>query len=54
MSAPSIRTWNEIGTHPRLCIGTMRRALSRVRNTLMKEVDCLKKEGESGHSLADC
>lgn len=57
MSAPSIRTWNEIGTHPKLCMGTMRRALSTVHNTLMKEMDSLKKEGgsvKSGHSIADC
>ncbi|XP_003976420.2 E3 ubiquitin-protein ligase TRIM39-like [Takifugu rubripes] len=44
MTAPSIRTWNETGVYPKLCMGMMRRALSKVHNTLMNEMDYLKKE----------
>lgn len=50
MTSPSIRTWNEIGVYPKLCMGTMRRALSKVHSTLMKEMDDLKKEGNSVNS----
>lgn len=46
MSSPSSREWMEIGVNPELCVGTVRRTLSKVNNTLMNELDCLKKEGK--------
>lgn len=57
MAAPPLRAWNELSVHPTLCVGTARRALSKVHETLMKEMDGLKKEGQSvtsGFSLGDC
>lgn len=47
MAAPPLRAWNELSVHPKLCVGTARRALSKVHETLMKEMDSLKKEGQS-------
>lgn len=35
----------EIGVHPDLCVGTVRRALSKVNNTLLNELDSVKEEG---------
>ncbi|KAG7221472.1 hypothetical protein INR49_002447 [Caranx melampygus] len=43
-SPPPTREWTEIGVHPELCVGTMRRALSKVDDTLKKELNSLKKE----------
>ncbi|XP_042368286.1 E3 ubiquitin-protein ligase TRIM39-like [Plectropomus leopardus] len=43
MSPPPTREWTEIGIHPELCVGTVRRALSKLDNTLMNELDSLKK-----------
>lgn len=47
MAAPPLRAWDELSVHPKLCVGTARRALSSVQETLLKEMDFLKKEGES-------
>lgn len=47
MAAPPLRAWDELSVHPKLCVGTARRALSSVQETLLKEMDGLKKEGES-------
>lgn len=57
MGTPPMIAWNEISVHPKLCVGTMRRALSKVHDTMSNEVEGLKKEGESvesGYSAADC
>ncbi|XP_039997169.1 E3 ubiquitin-protein ligase TRIM39-like isoform X2 [Xiphias gladius] len=43
-SPPPTRKWLEIGVHPELCVGTVRRALSKVDDTLTGELDSLKKE----------
>ncbi|XP_035530856.1 E3 ubiquitin-protein ligase TRIM39-like [Morone saxatilis] len=43
-SPPPTRVWMEIGVHPELCVGTVRRALSKVEDTLRKELNNLKKE----------
>ncbi|KAM8747118.1 E3 ubiquitin-protein ligase TRIM39-like isoform 1-T2 [Acanthopagrus schlegelii] len=43
-SPPPTREWKEIGVHPELCVGTVRRALSKVNDTLSNELDSLKKE----------
>lgn len=45
-SPPPTRDWTEIGVHPELCVETVRRALSKVDNTLKKELNILKKEGK--------
>lgn len=47
MSPPPTREWMEIGVHTELCVGTMRRALSKLDDTLKKELDGLKKEGKA-------
>ncbi|XP_018543279.1 E3 ubiquitin-protein ligase TRIM39 isoform X1 [Lates calcarifer] len=41
---PPTREWMEIGVHPELCVGTVRRALSQVDNNLRNELESLKKE----------
>lgn len=46
MSAPPVRAWNEIAVHPRLCVGTVRTAMSKVHDTLRAEMDGLKRDGE--------
>ncbi|XP_070786206.1 E3 ubiquitin-protein ligase TRIM39-like [Enoplosus armatus] len=43
-SPPPTREWTEIGVHPEPCVGTVRRALSKLDDTLKKELDSLKKE----------
>ncbi|KAK2900003.1 E3 ubiquitin-protein ligase TRIM39-like [Channa argus] len=43
-SPPPTREWMEIGIHPELCVGTLRRALSKVDNNLQGELDSLKTE----------
>ncbi|XP_051257808.1 E3 ubiquitin-protein ligase TRIM39 [Dicentrarchus labrax] len=43
-SPPPTRAWMEIGVHPELCVRTVRRALSKVEDTLRKELNSLKKE----------
>ncbi|XP_029382288.1 E3 ubiquitin-protein ligase TRIM39-like [Echeneis naucrates] len=43
-SPPPSREWLEIGVHPELCVGTVRRALSEVETALQNELDGLKKE----------
>lgn len=48
-SPPPTREWKEIGVHPELCVGTVRRALSKVSDTLSNELDSLKKEGKVKH-----
>lgn len=45
-SPPPTREWKEIGVNSELCVGTMRRALSKVNDTLSNELDNLKKEGK--------
>lgn len=47
MSPPPTREWMEISVHPELCVGTVRRALSKLDDTLKKELQSLKKEGKS-------
>ncbi|XP_038586033.1 E3 ubiquitin-protein ligase TRIM39-like [Micropterus salmoides] len=44
MSPPPTREWMEISVHPELCVGTVRRALSKLDDTLKKELQSLKKE----------
>nr|XP_020475211.1 E3 ubiquitin-protein ligase TRIM39-like [Monopterus albus] len=44
MSPPLTREWMEFSIHPELCVGTMRRALSKVESILESELDRLKKE----------
>uniref|UniRef100_A0A3Q3QR35 Bloodthirsty-related gene family, member 1 n=1 Tax=Monopterus albus TaxID=43700 RepID=A0A3Q3QR35_MONAL len=46
MSPPLTREWMEFSIHPELCVGTMRRALSKVESILESELDRLKKEGK--------
>ncbi|XP_041635606.1 E3 ubiquitin-protein ligase TRIM39-like [Cheilinus undulatus] len=43
-SPPPSKQWTEIGVHPELCVGTMRKALSKLNNSLKNELDRLKKE----------
>ncbi|XP_042257082.1 E3 ubiquitin-protein ligase TRIM39-like [Thunnus albacares] len=43
-SPPPTREWMEIGVHPKLCVGTVRKALSKLDDTLKSELDGLKKE----------
>lgn len=45
-SPPPTRQWMEIGVHPKLCVGTVRKALSKLDDTLKSELDGLKKEGK--------
>lgn len=45
-SPPPTRKWKEIGVNSELCVGTVRRALSKVNDTLSNELDNLKKEGK--------
>lgn len=44
MSSPPTKEWMEIGIHPELCVGTVRGAMSKLDNTLSKELNSLKKE----------
>ncbi|XP_049425271.1 E3 ubiquitin-protein ligase TRIM39-like [Epinephelus fuscoguttatus] len=44
MSPPHTREWSEISIHPELCVGAVRRALSKLDDTLKNELDSLKKE----------
>ncbi|XP_032400258.1 E3 ubiquitin-protein ligase TRIM39 isoform X2 [Etheostoma spectabile] len=44
MSPPPTKEWMEIGVHPELCVGAVRGALSKLDDTLKKELDGLKKE----------
>ncbi|XP_027893733.1 E3 ubiquitin-protein ligase TRIM39-like [Xiphophorus couchianus] len=41
---PTNREWTETRIYPELCVGTVRRALSRLDNTVRKDLDVLKKE----------
>uniref|UniRef100_A0A3P9NX04 Uncharacterized protein n=1 Tax=Poecilia reticulata TaxID=8081 RepID=A0A3P9NX04_POERE len=41
---PTNREWSETRIYPELCVGTVRRALSRLDNTLRKDLDIFKKE----------
>uniref|UniRef100_A0A8D3CXJ2 E3 ubiquitin-protein ligase TRIM39-like n=1 Tax=Scophthalmus maximus TaxID=52904 RepID=A0A8D3CXJ2_SCOMX len=41
---PPSRQWAELGVHPELCVGTLRRALSDVDAGLKTELDGLKRE----------
>ncbi|XP_060922444.1 E3 ubiquitin-protein ligase TRIM39-like [Limanda limanda] len=41
-SPPPSRQWTETSVHPELCVGTTRRALSKVGHTLKNELDGLK------------
>ncbi|KAM9426130.1 E3 ubiquitin-protein ligase TRIM39-like [Pholidichthys leucotaenia] len=43
-SSPPAREWREINVHPELCVGTVRRVLSKMDGTLQNEMDNLKKE----------
>ncbi|KAL4007276.1 hypothetical protein ACER0C_001128 [Sarotherodon galilaeus] len=43
-SPPPTKEWMEINIPPELCVGTVRRALSKVERTLMNDMDNLKKE----------
>ncbi|XP_026209278.1 E3 ubiquitin-protein ligase TRIM39-like isoform X2 [Anabas testudineus] len=43
-SPPPTREWMEMGLHPELCVGTVRRALSKVHCTLQSELESLKKD----------
>ncbi|XP_005748000.1 E3 ubiquitin-protein ligase TRIM39-like [Pundamilia nyererei] len=43
-SPPPTKEWMEINIPPELCVGTVRRALSKVERTLMNEMENLKKE----------
>ncbi|CAK6977560.1 E3 ubiquitin-protein ligase TRIM39-like [Scomber scombrus] len=43
-SPPPTREWMEIGVHPKLCVGTVRTALSKLDDTLKSELDSLKKD----------
>ncbi|KAM4612120.1 E3 ubiquitin-protein ligase TRIM39-like [Polymixia lowei] len=43
-SPPPTREWPEIGVHPDLCVGTLRRAVSKVDDTLKTELDVLKEQ----------
>ncbi|XP_072232689.1 E3 ubiquitin-protein ligase TRIM39-like [Leuresthes tenuis] len=44
MSPPPTKQWMEIGIYPELCVGTVRRALSKLDVTLKNDLDRLKKE----------
>ncbi|XP_051800128.1 E3 ubiquitin-protein ligase TRIM39-like [Acanthochromis polyacanthus] len=44
MSPPPTRQWMEISVHPELCVGMLRRALSKLDNGLKEELERLKKE----------
>ncbi|KAM7377055.1 hypothetical protein PAMA_013711 [Pampus argenteus] len=43
-SPPPTREWMEIGVHPKLCVGTVRTALSKLEDTLKSEMDGLKRK----------
>ncbi|XP_028993617.1 E3 ubiquitin-protein ligase TRIM39-like [Betta splendens] len=43
-SPPPTREWVEIGIHPDVCVGTVRRALSKVDISLQTELDSLKSD----------
>ncbi|XP_020504999.1 E3 ubiquitin-protein ligase TRIM39 isoform X1 [Labrus bergylta] len=42
-SPPPSKEWTEIGVYPELCVGTTRKALSKLDDTLKKELDSLKR-----------
>nr|XP_015830354.2 E3 ubiquitin-protein ligase TRIM39 [Nothobranchius furzeri]XP_054603419.1 E3 ubiquitin-protein ligase TRIM39 [Nothobranchius furzeri]XP_054603420.1 E3 ubiquitin-protein ligase TRIM39 [Nothobranchius furzeri] len=44
VSPPPTREWADISIHPELCVGTVRRALSKLDHMLKNELLCLKKE----------
>ena len=46
MCSPPTKEWMEIGIHPELCVGTVRGAMSKLDNTLSKELNSLKKQGK--------
>ncbi|XP_068611900.1 E3 ubiquitin-protein ligase TRIM39-like [Brachionichthys hirsutus] len=43
-SPPPSKDWTEIVFHPELCVGTLRRSLSRAGDALQRELDSLRKE----------
>ncbi|KAM9836975.1 E3 ubiquitin-protein ligase TRIM39-like isoform 1-T2 [Aulostomus maculatus] len=43
-SPPPTRDWMEVRVHPELCVGTTRRALAKLGDTLKTELDTLKKD----------
>ncbi|CAJ1085876.1 E3 ubiquitin-protein ligase TRIM39-like [Xyrichtys novacula] len=43
-SPPPSKDWNEICVYPELCVGTSRKALSKLDDALKNELDALKKE----------
>uniref|UniRef100_A0A3B5AM10 E3 ubiquitin-protein ligase TRIM39-like n=1 Tax=Stegastes partitus TaxID=144197 RepID=A0A3B5AM10_9TELE len=43
-SPPPTRQWTEISVHPELCVGTLRRTLSKLDDSLKKELDTLKED----------
>uniref|UniRef100_A0A3B5A9J8 E3 ubiquitin-protein ligase TRIM39-like n=1 Tax=Stegastes partitus TaxID=144197 RepID=A0A3B5A9J8_9TELE len=45
-SPPPTRQWTEISVHPELCVGTLRRTLSKLDDSLKKELDTLKEDGK--------
>lgn len=46
MSPPPTKEWMEISVHPELIVGTARKALSKVDDTVKNELDRLKTEGK--------
>ncbi|XP_076018542.1 E3 ubiquitin-protein ligase TRIM39-like [Genypterus blacodes] len=44
ISPPPTREWSELGVHSEPCVGTVRRALSKLDNTLKTQLDRLKEE----------
>ncbi|XP_030017525.1 E3 ubiquitin-protein ligase TRIM39-like [Sphaeramia orbicularis] len=43
-SPPPSKEWTEISVYPELCVGTLRRALSKLDDTLKNDLDNMKKE----------
>lgn len=43
-SPPASKDWSEISLHSELCVGTMRKALSKLQDSLDKQLDTLKNE----------
>lgn len=41
-SLPASKDWSEVSVHSELCVGTMRSALSKLQDTLEKQLDSLK------------
>lgn len=46
MAPPAWGPWGQLSVHAQPCVGTARRALSEVEETLAKEMDALRKEGQ--------